>query len=338
MMFELTGSTKRIIQVLVLVILGAGVLIVLFVLGRKVVTPPDYLPPTIDPLVPTFNFSVSVTENRQAVVSGSTNLPDGSNLVISVIEENGNYSGQEQVAVSGGSYSSGRFGPETGLNFGSYTVEVKTAPWIDQPEAVQERIGPQGVNLVGDQAVQEGQENKARGVARFEVLIPPPVLRDCNGPGIGLTQIDIATNYEITVQAAYKTKTAYGIDPTAPASQDYGREFVFVDLVIRNLDTKARFLSYDNFILFLKEGFPFTELTPYTFYPDARFTVNKKAKEDGFFGLQEIQPGAIFTGRVAFMVPDISHNYVFSSNPNSCFEQDDMLQCHQDYPVFDFRD
>ena len=337
-MWDKLGSSKSVIQILLLVVLGSGALIVLFAVGRMVVTPPDYLPPTINPLVPTINISVTVTENKQALVSGATNLPEGSLLTILLIEENGNYSSQEQVTVSAGSFSSGRFGPEAGLNFGSYRVEVQTLKAIEQPEGVRERFGPQGVNFVGDLAIQEGQEGYAKAIARFEVLIPPPVLRSCNGPGIGLTLTDVGKDLEITVQAAYKTKTAYGIKTTTPANKDYGNEFVFVDVAIRNLDNKQLFLSYDGFVLFLKEGFPFTELTPYSYYPDSRFTVNKLAKEDGFFGLQEIQPGETFTGRLAFMVPEIAHNFVFSSNASSCYEQGDQLQCYPDYPIFEFRD
>lgn len=337
-MWDSLGSSKRIIQILLLVVLGAGALVVLFVVGRMFVTPPDYLPPTINPLVPTVNISVTVTENKQALVSGTTNLPNGSLLTVSLTEENGNFFSQEQVVVSAGSFQSGRFGLDSGLNFGSYRVDVQTLKAIDQPEEVRERFGPQGVNFVGDLAIQEGQEGYAKAVARFEVLIPPPVLRACNGPGIGLTLTDVGKDLEITVQAAYKTKTAYGIKPSTPANKEYGNEFVFVDVAIRNLDNKQIFLSYDGFVLFLKEGFPFTDLSPYSYYPDSRFTVNKLAKEDGFFGLQEIQAGETFTGRLGFMVPEIAHNFVFSSNASSCYEQDDQLQCYPDYPIFEFRD
>ncbi len=337
-MWETIGSNKRIIQILLLIILGAGALIVLFALGRTVITPPDYLPPTINPLVPDVNISVTVTESKQAVVSCRTNLPDGTILIVSLIEENGNYSDQQQVTVSAGNFQTGLFGAGEGLNFGSYRVEVQSLKAIEQPEEVRDRFGPQGVNLVGDLSIQEGQEGYVKAVARFEVLIPPPVLRNCSGPGIGFTLTDVGKDLEITLQAAYKTKTAYGIKPSTPANKEYGNEFVFVDVAIRNLDNNQIFLSYDGFILFLREGFPFTELTPYSFYPDSRFTVNKLAKEDGFFGIQEIQPNETFYGRIAFMVPEIAHNFVFSSNASSCYEQDDQLQCFPDYPIFDFRD
>jgi len=337
-MLDMPASTKRIIQILLLVVLGAGALIVLFVVGRMFVTPPDYLPPTIDPLVPSIDLSVTVLESKHALVSGTTNLPEESILMVSLIEENGNFTSTQQVTVTNGTFQTGQFGPDAGLNFGSYRVEAQTVKAIEQPEAVRERFGPQGVNLVGDLTFQEAQESYAKAIARFEILIPPPVLRSCLGEGIGLIKTDVANSYEITLQAAYKTKTAYGITPSTVANKDYGNEFVFVDFAIRNLDNKQIFLSYDGFVLFLKEGFPFTDFTPFTYYPDSRFTVNKLAKEDGFFGIQEIGPGETFTGRLAFMVPEIAHNFVFSSNKSSCFDQDAHLQCHLDYPIFEFHD
>ena len=77
-------TVKRLIQILVLIILGTGALMVIFIVGRLYVVPTDYLPPTIDPLVPSLDLSVTVTEAKQVLVSGNTDLPNGTLLMIHI--------------------------------------------------------------------------------------------------------------------------------------------------------------------------------------------------------------------------------------------------------------
>ena len=332
-------TAKRLTQILILIILGAGALMVIFIVGRMAIVADDYLPPTIDPLVPSLDFSVTVTEDRYAVISGTTDLPEGTLLNIGIDEEKGNYYGQDTVTVVDGTFQSERIGPDGGLNYGPYTIEILMAPEIEQPELVRERIGPGGVNLVGNLIIQGENGGVLRMEARFEVVRPAPVLRDCTGQGIGMIMVDYANGFELTLVGAYKTTSAFGIEPTVPANKDYGNEFVFVEFTYKNLGEDQRFVSYVDFVLFVNEEFALTDInTPYIYYPDSRFSALGEAKEYGFFGLNEVPPGESFTGKIAYMVPDIAHKFVFSSNANTCIAQGTMLQCFSDHPNFEFND
>lgn len=332
-------TARRLTQVLILIILGTGALIVIFIVGRLYVASDDYLPPTIDPLVPSLTLSITITEDRYAVISGTSNLPDGTVLLIGIDEERGNYASQTPVTIASGLFQSGQIGPAGGLNFGAYSVEALMAVANEQPESVRERIGPRGENLVGGLVIQGESGAQVKVEARFEVARPAPVLEDCFGTGIGQTAVDYANGFEITLQGAATTKSAFGIEPSKPANKDYGNEFVFVEILYKNNNEDSRFISYVDFVLFVKEDFALTDLnTPYTYYPDSRFSANAEAKAFGFFGIQEVQPGESFTGKIAFMVPDIAHHYVFSSNANSCLAQENQLRCFSDYPNFEFND
>ena len=334
-----SNTFKRLVQLFVLIILASAALLVLFISARLFIRPVEGLPPTIDPLVSTIGYSVTVTETRHVVITGTTDLPDNAMLIISIHQENGNFKDQEKVAVLNGSFTSKKFGPEGGLQFGPYRIEVVTVPANEQPESVQERFGPRGVNLVGELVNHGDQGAYLMAEERIEVVRPAPVLQSLTGEGIGLTRTDQANAFELTVQSAYKTTSAFGEEPTAPVNRDYGKVFVFVEIMYRNIAPESQFISYVDFILFINEEFALKDINvPFTYYPDGRFTVIQEAKDYGFFSIQEVQPGESFTGMVAFMVPDISHMYVFSSNATSCIEQDGNLQCFSEFPVFTFND
>ena len=332
-------TPKRMIQILVLVIIGACALIGLFVVGRLFVNTPDYLPPTINPLVPSLSISVTVTENHQAVISGNTNLPEGTILKVIIDEERGNYLSEDQVTIAGGSFQTGLFGSEAGLEYGPYSVEIRSAYANEQPEDVRERIGAHGENLVGDLVGHDQSETVARLVARFVVVRPDPVLIDCVGPGLGQMKTNAGFDYELTLVGAFVATEAYGEGPPPASNQDYNNKFVFVEITYKNITDKVQFISYSDFALFIKEEFALSDLNiPFTFYPSGRFASLQEAKEDGYFGLKEVQPDSSFTGKIAFTVPDISHQFVFSTKANNCFEHDGTLQCYTDYPTYEFQD
>ena len=330
---------KRMVQVLILIILGAAALMVVFINARLFINPTNDLPPTIDPLVPSLDLSITVTEDRYALVSGTTNLPDTTMLTVSVDEEKGNFLGQEQATVENGHFQTVQIGPAGGLEFGPYTIKVLTLPSSEQPSAIQERFGPNGINLVGDHVIQESEGAVVSAEARFVVVRPAPVLRSFSGGGIGLTAADHAVGFELTLQSAHRTNSAFGVEPTAPANQDYGKEFIFIEFTYKNIGDKGNFVSYVDFVLFVNESFALTDINvPFTYYPDGRFTVMEEAKEYGFFSIQEVLPGESLTGKIAYMVPEIARKFVFSSNATSCIEQDGTLQCFSEHPNFEFND
>src|SRR5713101_3452740 len=68
---------------------------------------------------------VVVERPQRPVVNGQTNLPDGTELMISIRRKESNYFAEDQVNVSGGSFRSQKFSERgSDLNPGKYSVEV----------------------------------------------------------------------------------------------------------------------------------------------------------------------------------------------------------------------
>lgn len=113
--------------------------------------------PTQAGSAPTLNGDVELTlavaelADKRVRLSGATNLPSGTKLMLSVKEDTDNgFFGQSHCFVSPtGSFESEAFGPKGGLKDGRYIAEV-TMPVADvQPANVRAVIGDKGENLAG---------------------------------------------------------------------------------------------------------------------------------------------------------------------------------------------
>lgn len=98
-------------------------------------------------------IDLTVTElpDRRIRLHGTTNLPEWTNLSLSVEErmENG-FRGQSQCSVADdGSFESEAFGPSDGLKDGLYVAKVVMPIPRVQPDDVKEIIGVDGENLSG---------------------------------------------------------------------------------------------------------------------------------------------------------------------------------------------
>lgn len=92
---------------------------------------------------------VQESPGRNIIVTGSTNLPDGTHLTITIENKSLGSFASSNVVVKNGSYTSGEFGGKDGLKEGIYEIEVlMPAPFV-QPKSVQEIIGSEGENLSG---------------------------------------------------------------------------------------------------------------------------------------------------------------------------------------------
>lgn len=100
-----------------------------------------------DPIKLSLTIDGTVTDDRRIVLNGSTNLPDGAVLATSV--SGGTFVGQDGAVVRGGRWSSGPFGPATGLAPGTYEASVTLPYGRRQPEAIQEELGEQLERLTG---------------------------------------------------------------------------------------------------------------------------------------------------------------------------------------------
>lgn len=99
---------------------------------------------------------VIVTMNTTAeggdmpIIIGQTNLPDGTELIVSLSRRASSYGAQDKTSVRNGSFRAGPFSQHGGaLNPGIYDVEVTAGvAWV-QPKSVQAIIGKNGEKLDG---------------------------------------------------------------------------------------------------------------------------------------------------------------------------------------------
>jgi DNA-directed RNA polymerase subunit RPC12/RpoP len=98
-------------------------------------------------------LELNVTElpERRVKLYGTTNLPAGTKLMLSVTETVANgFAGQSKLSVQAdGSFSFESFGPKNGLHDGIYIAEALMPVPFVQPESVQKIIGRNGENLSG---------------------------------------------------------------------------------------------------------------------------------------------------------------------------------------------
>jgi len=95
------------------------------------------------------NAEAKTTQDGRILINGTTNLPNLTNLLISIENKALDFGAQDKVNVSNGHFSAGPLGPTTGLTDGHYTIEVLMPLPSTQPETVQAIIGKQGQHLTG---------------------------------------------------------------------------------------------------------------------------------------------------------------------------------------------
>jgi hypothetical protein len=93
--------------------------------------------------------SASETSDRRIVVGGSTNLPIGTEFLISLENEVIGFQAQDKASVEHGKFSSAPMGPKSGLADAKYLIEVLMPLPFTQPEQVQQIIGVKGEHLTG---------------------------------------------------------------------------------------------------------------------------------------------------------------------------------------------
>jgi hypothetical protein len=95
------------------------------------------------------SITVEGSSDRKPKITGETNLPDGTELSISIEGKASNFSGGDKAIVSGGRFRSVSFGPDGGLKPGQYKANVTMPIPQVQPRHVQGVIGANGENLHG---------------------------------------------------------------------------------------------------------------------------------------------------------------------------------------------
>nr|WP_300310902.1 hypothetical protein [Halomonas sp.] len=107
--------------------------------------PPDVA--MADPV--TVSLDARLQSDRRMLVTGNTNLPDGTRLSVLVEREASGVHWQERTTVVEGRFEVGPLGPGSGLPDGGYRLRVQTEPSSVQPRSVQQRLGEKGEHLRG---------------------------------------------------------------------------------------------------------------------------------------------------------------------------------------------
>jgi hypothetical protein len=118
------------------------------------------------------NVDIEVNEEitgGKATFTGTTNLPDDSELMITLSNENG-YKGQTKVVVENGVFESETFSNKgVALDSGTYQVKVTMSISNTQPESVQKVIGDDSKNLEGE-LVEDGEIGRTVSYSKdFEI-------------------------------------------------------------------------------------------------------------------------------------------------------------------------
>lgn len=93
-------------------------------------------------------LTAKVDGGDRPVVVGSTNLPDGTELMVTVARKEIGYMAQDKARVSEGKFQAGPFSRRgAGLSPGNYNLEVLTPYAAVQPAAVRAVMGNKGVAL-----------------------------------------------------------------------------------------------------------------------------------------------------------------------------------------------
>jgi len=127
------------------------------------------LPPLNDRAA--IRIDVQVLPTKKVLVRGKTNLPKGTELMVSVEEPfAGGFSGQSKCTVGDrGTFEAGPFGRDGGLPQGLFKAEVVMPLARLQPESVRMAIGERGQNLKGPHVDRDRLGATLRAEASFVV-------------------------------------------------------------------------------------------------------------------------------------------------------------------------
>ena len=107
-------------------------------------------PPTEKPGPIVVTMSATTDGQAKPLVTGTTNLPEGTSLMVTVSRRASSYAAQSKATVTSGTFQAGPFSQgESPLNPGRYTIEISTPIASLQPASVRDFIGAKGENLRG---------------------------------------------------------------------------------------------------------------------------------------------------------------------------------------------
>src|SRR5947208_1833636 len=113
---------------------------------------------------------VDVETPQRPVVNGQTNLPDGTELMVTVSRRESNYTAEDKVVVVGGKFRTQTFSQGgADLNPGRYSVEVLMPYATGQSQGVRSVVGGRGEKLTGRLVKHEALGSLVKYVSTFQV-------------------------------------------------------------------------------------------------------------------------------------------------------------------------
>jgi len=97
----------------------------------------------------TISAEVSSNQGKRVVIQGTSNLPDKTQLFVSLKNEIISFRAEKKVMVLNGQFYASLVAPKDGLTPGDYRLDVVLPVAAGQPESVQKVIGNQGQHLTG---------------------------------------------------------------------------------------------------------------------------------------------------------------------------------------------
>ena len=96
-----------------------------------------------------FAPTASMNDDDKLVVSGTTNLPDSTSLLISLKNEATGFLAQSKTSIFESRFVSEPLGPKTGISDGAYNIQIIMPNPKGQAESVRKLIGNEGEYLSG---------------------------------------------------------------------------------------------------------------------------------------------------------------------------------------------
>ncbi|GAB6092144.1 hypothetical protein [Furfurilactobacillus curtus] len=110
-------------------------------------------------VIPKTKLSFNVDNNGDVRLHGTTNLPDRSQLRVTISQKDLVLG--DQVKVNHGAFTSSKL-TSAGhpLPTGAYRVHLTNNSWTNQPQSVRTKLGSRGENLRGDETVKTGKSHQ----------------------------------------------------------------------------------------------------------------------------------------------------------------------------------
>ena len=122
----------------------------------------------------------TVTEDKRIIVKGTTNLPNSTDLFITVNNEKIDFRVTYQTSVSNNHFSTSPLGESTGLLDGNYTIEILMPTPSVQPKTVQAIIGEEGEHLSGPLVDDEWDIRVAKKIMTYSIGLPESIAKNEN--------------------------------------------------------------------------------------------------------------------------------------------------------------